>query len=182
MAQKDREDYQIITVNRKARHDYHILETYEAGLVLRGTEVKSIRNSQVSIKESYAQFKGEELFIVDMHIAPYKFGNRFNLEPKRDRKLLLNKRELGRIKGNIDTKGVTVIPLRLYFKCLSIELHWLRGKPRTRRDLTEKAIKRESERELKINSKERYRQEDRGKEGGRGSWSSLNRENTICQQ
>ncbi|NLL61613.1 MAG: SsrA-binding protein SmpB [Candidatus Atribacteria bacterium] len=153
MAQKDREDYQIITVNRKARHDYHILETYEAGLVLRGTEVKSIRNSQVSIKESYAQFKGEELFIVDMHIAPYKFGNRFNLEPKRDRKLLLNKRELGRIKGNIDTKGVTVIPLRLYFKngYAKLEIALAKGKKLydKRRDLTEKAIKRESERELK---------------------------------
>jgi SsrA-binding protein len=116
MSEKDREKYQVVTVNRKARHDYHILESYEAGLVLKGTEVKSIRNNQVSIKESYAQFRGNELYIINMHIAPYQFGNRFNLEPKRDRKLLLSSRELAKIKGQIDTKGVTIVPLRLYLK------------------------------------------------------------------
>lgn len=153
MAEKDREVYQVITVNRKARHDYHILETYEAGLVLKGTEVKSIRNSQVSIKESYAQFKGVDLYIIDMHIAPYHFGNRFNLEPKRDRKLLLNKRELVKIKGSIESKGMTAIPLRLYFKngYAKLEIALAKGKKLydKRRDLTERAIKRESERELK---------------------------------
>ena len=153
MAEKGREVYQVITVNRKARHDYHVLEIYEAGLVLKGTEVKSIRNSQVSIKESYAQFKGDDLYIIDMHIAPYKFGNRFNLEPKRDRKLLLNKRELVKIKGSIESKGMTAIPLRLYFKngYAKLEIALAKGKKLydKRRDLTERAIKRESERELK---------------------------------
>ena len=147
------DNYKIVSINRKARHDYHILESFEAGLVLKGTEVKSIRNNQVSIKESYAQLKGNDLYIVNMHIAPYKFGNRFNLEPKRDRKLLLNKRELNKIKGSIETKGVTVVPLRLYFKngYAKLEIALAKGKKLydKRRDLTQKAIDREAERELK---------------------------------
>ena len=153
MAGKDKEKYQVITVNRKARHDYHILESFEAGLVLKGTEVKSLRNGQVSIKESYAQLKGNELYIINMHIAPYQFGNRFNQESKRDRKLLLNRRELSKIRGNIETKGVTVIPLRLYFKngFAKLEIALARGKKLfdKKRDLTQKAIEREAERELK---------------------------------
>jgi SsrA-binding protein len=155
MPEKDLEKYQIISVNRKARHDYHILETYEAGLILKGTEVKSIRNNQVSIKESYAQFKGMELYIVNMHISPYKFGNRFNLEPKRDRKLLLQKKQLAKLKGKIEQKGFTLIPLRLYFKngFAKIEIGLAKGKKLfdKRRDLTQKAIQRDTERELKYN-------------------------------
>lgn len=155
MPEKDLEKYQIISVNRKARHDYHILETYEAGLILKGTEVKSIRNNQVSIKESYAQFKGTELYIVNMHISPYKFGNRFNLEPKRDRKLLLQKKQLVKLKGKIEQKGFTLIPLRLYFKngYAKIEIGLAKGKKLfdKRRDLTQKAIQRDTERELKYN-------------------------------
>lgn len=153
MSEKEKEKFQIVTVNRKARHDYHILESFEAGLVLKGTEVKSIRNSQVSIKESYAQLKGNDLYIVNMHVAPYQFGNRFNMEPKRDRKLLLNKRELNKIRDNIETKGLTVIPLRLYFKngYAKLEIALAKGKKLydKRRDLTQKAIQREAERELK---------------------------------
>lgn len=153
MVEKDKEQFRIITVNRKARHDFHILETYEAGLVLKGTEVKSIRNNQVSIQESYAQFKGDELYIIQMHIAPYQFGNRYNLEPKRDRKLLLNKKELAKIKGKVETKGVTLIPLRLYFKngYAKVEIALARGKKLydKKKDLTQRAIQREAERELK---------------------------------
>ena len=155
MPEKDLEKYQVISVNRKARHDYHILENYEAGLILKGTEVKSIRNNQVSIKESYAQFKGMELYIVNMHISPYKFGNRFNLEPKRDRKLLLQKKQLAKLKGKIEQKGFTLIPLRLYFKngYAKIEIGLAKGKKLfdKRRDLTQKAIQRDTERELKVN-------------------------------
>src|SRR6056297_527418 len=155
MPEKDLEKYQIISINRKARHDYHILETYEAGLILKGTEVKSIRNNQVSIKESYAQFKGMELYIVNMHISPYKFGNRFNLEPKRDRKLLLQKKQLAKLKGKIEQKGFTLIPLRLYFKngYAKIEIGLAKGKKLfdKKRDLTQKAIQRDTERELKVN-------------------------------
>jgi len=155
MPEKDLEKYQIISINRKARHDYHILESYEAGLILKGTEVKSIRNNQVSIKESYAQFKGLELYIVNMHISPYKFGNRFNLEPKRDRKLLLQKKQLAKLKGKIEQKGFTLIPLRLYFKngFAKMEIGLAKGKKLfdKKRDLTQKAIQRDTERELKIN-------------------------------
>lgn len=155
MPEKNIKNEQIITVNRKARHDYHILETYEAGLVLKGTEVKSIRNHQVSIKESYAQFKGLELFIINMHIAPYQFGNRFNLEPKRDRKLLLQSKQLTKLKGQIETKGVTLVPLRLYFKngYAKIEIALAKGKKLydKRQDLIKKSIQREAERELKMN-------------------------------
>jgi len=155
MPEKDLEKYQIVSINRKARHDYHILETYEAGLILKGTEVKSIRNNQVSIKESYAQFKGIELYIVNMHISPYKFGNRFNLEPKRDRKLLLQKKQLAKLKGKIEQKGFTLIPLRLYFKngFAKIEIGLAKGKKLfdKKRDLTQKAIQRDTERELKFN-------------------------------
>ncbi len=153
MPEKNTEKYNVVTVNRKARHDYHILETYEAGLILKGTEVKSIRNNQVSIKESYAQFKGSELYIVNMHIAPYQFGNRFNLEPKRDRKLLLHGKQLAKLKGQVETKGVTLVPIKLYFKngFAKIEIALAKGKKLydKKRDLTQKAIQRETERELK---------------------------------
>ena len=155
MPGKDFENFKIVSVNRKARHDYHILETYEAGLVLKGTEVKSIRNNQVSIKESYAQFRGMELFIVNMHISPYKFGNRYNLEPKRDRKVLLKRKQLEKLKGQIEQKGFTLVPLRLYFKngYAKIELGLAKGKKLydKRQDLTQKAIQRDTERELKYN-------------------------------
>ncbi len=153
MPEKNTEKYNVVAVNRKARHDYHILETYEAGLMLKGTEVKSIRNNQVSIKESYAQFKGTELYIVNMHIAPYQFGNRYNLEPKRDRKLLLHSKQLAKMKGQVETKGVTLVPIKLYFKdgFAKIEIALAKGKKLydKKRDLTQKAIQRETERELK---------------------------------
>jgi len=153
MPDKNSEKYKVVAVNRKARHDYHILETFEAGLVLKGTEVKSIRNNQVSLKESYAHFKGHDLYIVDMHIAPYQFGNRFNLEPKRDRKLLLHKKQLAKLKGQIETKGVTLVPIKLYFKngYAKIEIALAKGKKLydKKRDLTQKAIQREAEREIK---------------------------------
>lgn len=155
MPEKDTEKYQIVSVNRNARHDYHILETYEVGLVLKGTEVKSIRNRQVSIKESYAHFKGTELYIINMHISPYKFGNRYNLEPKRDRKLLLQRRQLSKLRGQIEQKGFTLIPLKLYFKngYAKLEIGLAKGKKLfdKKRDLTQKAIQREAERELKYN-------------------------------
>jgi len=153
MSEKDSVNDKVVAFNRKARHDYHILETYEAGLVLKGTEVKSIRNSQVSIRESYAQFKGTELYIINMHVSPYQFGNRFNMEPKRDRKLLLKSKQLSKLKGQVETKGVTLVPLKLYFKngYAKMEIALVKGKKLydKRQDLTQKAIQRETERELK---------------------------------
>ena len=142
-----------VAVNRKARHEYHILDTYEVGLVLKGTEVKSLREGKVSLRESFAQFENNELYIMSMHISPYAFGNIFNVDPKRKRKLLLHKREIGRLKGQVEEKGLTLVPLRIYFKRghAKIELALAKGKRLydKREALAEKDARREIERELK---------------------------------
>ena len=105
-----------IATNRKARHEYHILEKYEAGVALKGSEVKSIREGNVSIKESYVRFLGHELFIIGMHIAEYENRGYDDVQSVRDRKLLLHRRELSKLKSKVDEKGVTMIPLSLYLK------------------------------------------------------------------
>jgi len=106
----------IIATNRKARHDYEILETYEAGLVLRGTEVKSLRDGLVNFKDSYAAINGNEAWLIGCHIAPYHHGTDANHDPDRSRKLLLHRREIARLLGKTAERGLTLIPLRLYFK------------------------------------------------------------------
>ena len=106
----------IIATNRKARHDYEILETYEAGLVLRGTEVKSLREGQVTFKDSYAAINGNEAWLIGCHIPPYHHGTDANHDPDRSRKLLLHRREIARLLGKTAERGLTLIPLRLYFK------------------------------------------------------------------
>ena len=111
--------------NRKARHEYTIEETYEAGIALRGTEVKSIRQGKVSMKECYAAFSNGELFVYGMHITPYEQGNIFNTDPVRPRKLLLNRRELRKLDADTKEKGLTLIPLSLYEK---MSLALARGK------------------------------------------------------
>ncbi len=102
--------------NKKVFYDYTIIEKYEAGIVLKGTEIKSIRDSKANIKESYVRFLGDEIFIVNMHIAKYEQGNRFNHEEIRDRKLLLNRTELNKIKKMITLNSYTIVPIRLYLK------------------------------------------------------------------
>ncbi len=102
--------------NKKVFHDYTIIETYEAGIVLKGTEIKSIRNSKANIKESYIRFIHDELFIINMHIAKYEQGNRFNHEEIRDRKLLLSRAELSKIKKMITLNSYTIVPIKLYIK------------------------------------------------------------------
>jgi SsrA-binding protein len=106
----------VIATNRKARHDYEILETYEAGLVLRGTEVKSLREGQINFKDSYAAINGNEAWLIGCHIAPYHHGTDANHDPDRSRKLLLHRREISRLLGKTAERGLTLIPLRLYFK------------------------------------------------------------------
>ena len=142
-----------IAVNRKARHEYIILDTYEAGIALKGTEVKSLRQGKVSLRESFAQFDGNEIFIMNMHISPYAFGNIFNVHPKRKRKLLLHSREIGRLKGQVEEKGLTLIPLRIYFKkgFAKVELALAKGKKLydKRHALAEKDAQREMDREMK---------------------------------
>jgi len=105
-----------ISVNRKARHEYLFLQTYEAGIVLQGTEVKSLREGNTNFADSYASVRGNEVWLIGMHIDPYKQGNINNHEPVRDRKLLLNKSEIKKLIVKINEKGLTLIPYRLYFK------------------------------------------------------------------
>ena len=103
-------------LNRKARHDYFVEETIEAGIALTGTEIKSIRNGSANIKDSYAVIKNEEVFLLNMFISPYKEGNQFNHEERRTRKLLLHKKEIRKLKEKIEMQGFTLIPLKIYFK------------------------------------------------------------------
>ncbi len=121
----------LIANNKKARHDYFIEDTIEAGIVLVGTEVKSFRAGKVSIKESYAEIKGEEVFIKGMHVSPYEFGNRNNVDPLRERKLLLHKREIRKLIGLIAQKGYTIVPLRVYINTqgkMKVEIGVAKGK------------------------------------------------------
>jgi len=108
-----------ITVNRRAFHDYTISERYEAGMALVGSEVKSLRDNSANLKDAYARFFGEELFLVGAHISPYGPASQFGHEPERNRKLLLHRRELDRLRGKIQERGLTLVPLRLY---------WVRGR------------------------------------------------------
>ena len=120
----------LISSNRKARHDYHIDETYEAGIVLTGTEVKSVRAARVNLKDSYARVEDGELLLYNMHISPYEQGNRFNHDPLRTRKLLMHRVEIGRLAGKVKEKGYALIPLKIYLKrgLVKVELALARGK------------------------------------------------------
>ena len=107
---------QSVARNPKATHDYHILETWEAGIVLTGTEVKSLRNGKASIKEAYARVRKGEVFLEGMNITPYEQGNRYNHDPIRSRKVLLHRREIEKLIGAVEQKGLTLVPLELYFR------------------------------------------------------------------
>ncbi len=119
-----------VATNRKARHDYHIDDTFEAGIALTGTEIKSIRAGRVSLRDSYATVKEGELWLLNTHIAPYQHGTYANHEPRRPRKLLMHRREINRITGKLQEKGFTLVPLRLYLKnnLAKVELGLARGK------------------------------------------------------
>ena len=119
-----------IAKNPTAKHNYTIIDTLEAGIVLTGTEIKSIRNGKVNLKDSYAEIKNGEVFISSMHISPYEHGNIFNKDPMRSRKLLLNKREIFRLTGLIKQKGYTLVPISLYFKnnIVKVEVGLCKGK------------------------------------------------------
>lgn len=153
---KDRNAYKLIAQNKKAYHDYFIEETFEAGIVLVGTEVKSIRQGSCSVKESYIRVKDGEAFIFNMHINPYDKGNIFNKDPLRTRKLLLHKREINRLVGEISTKGMTIVPLKVYIKgsLVKVEMGLARGKKLhdKRQDIAKKDLRRQSEREFKVNN------------------------------
>lgn len=106
----------VVATNRKARHEYEILDTYEAGLVLKGPEVKSLREGKVGFRDAYARLEGGEVWLHSLHISPYEQANRFNEDPLRPRKLLLNRHEIRRLVGHVEEKGLTLIPLQIYFR------------------------------------------------------------------
>jgi len=150
------EGIKVIVKNRKARFNYFIEDTYEAGIVLKGTEVKSIRGGKISLSDSYAEFKKGELFLVNCHIAPYKYSYYDNHEPLRPRKLLMKKRELKRLLGKVAERGYTLIPLKVYLKrgLFKVELGLARGKRAYNK--REKIKKRDQERDIQAQLKGKY--------------------------
>lgn len=140
---------QNIAKNPVARHNYIITDTLEAGIVLTGTEIKSIRNGKFNLKDSYAGIKNGEAYIYSMHISPYEQGNIFNKDPLRDRKLLLNKREIFRLSGLINQKGYTLVPISLYFKNNIVKLELGIGKGKKLYDKREDLKKKDSEMYIK---------------------------------
>ena len=144
----------VVTQNKKAFHDYFILDTYEAGIELKGTEIKSVRLGHVNLKDAFIRFKNDEAFIENMHIAPYEQGNIFNHEPLRNRKLLLHKKQIKKLQREVKENGLTVVPTKLYFNTskLKVEIALARGKKLydKRQDIAKKDQKREAERDFKI--------------------------------
>ncbi|AXA35513.1 MAG: SsrA-binding protein SmpB [Candidatus Hydrogenedentota bacterium] len=151
MSNKD--SIRLIATNRRAHHDYHILDTIEAGLVLTGTEVKSLRAGKASLAEAYAGFERGEAYLYNMFINPYEKGNRYNHPERRPRKLLLHRSEINRLIGQVSQKGYTLVPLRLYFRGqhAKVELGLARGKKSydKREDIKERDVKRELDRAMK---------------------------------
>jgi SsrA-binding protein len=139
-----------VATNRRARHEFEILETVEAGLVLKGTEVKSLRAGQVTFKDAYATMRNDEAWLTGCHISPYSHGTDANHDPERDRKLLLHRREISRLTGKVAERGLTLIPLRIYFKKgrAKLELGLARGKKLhdKRSALREREVRREMDR------------------------------------
>ena len=147
----------VIATNRKAFHNFSILETYEAGLVLRGTEVKSLREAQVNFKDCYAAIDNEEAWLIGCHISPYHHGSDANHDPERRRKLLLHRREITRLVGKVAERGLTLVPLRLYFKQgrAKVELGLARGKKLHDKRATIR--ERDERREMAKEARERQR-------------------------
>lgn len=153
MAQK-KETQKLIANNKKAFHDYFIDETYEAGVALHGTEVKSMRMGKCSIKEAFIRIENGEVFVYGMHVSPYEKGNLFNKDPLRVKKLLMHKYEINKLSAKITEKGYTLVPLQVYFKegRVKVEVGLARGKKLydKRADIAKKDQRRETEREFKI--------------------------------
>ncbi len=148
-------EFKAITKNKKAFHEYHILETFEAGIALTGTEVKSIRRGKVNLKDSYAKIENGEIILYKVHISPYEEGNRFNHDPLRSRKLLMHKYEINRLIGKIQEKGLALIPISLYFNEKGkVKLSLAVGKGKNlydkRQDMAAKDAKRDMERSLRV--------------------------------
>jgi SsrA-binding protein len=147
------QDQKLIVENRRARHDYHFLERLEAGIVLTGTEVKSLREGRAQLRQAYADVRNGEVWLIGAHISPYAQGNIANHDPDRDRKLLLHSREIASLIGKVQQRGLTLVPTRLYFKNgrVKVELALARGKEQRdkRRDIAKRDAERQIERALK---------------------------------
>jgi len=147
----------VVATNRKAHHDYFIEETYEAGIVLTGTEVKSIRQGRLNLKDSFARIEDGEVFLYNMHVSPYSHGNRWNHEPTRTRKLLLKREEIRRLVGKVQQQGLTLVPLKVYFTPrghAKVELALARGKKLW--DKRQSIARRDAEREAQRAAKEHW--------------------------
>lgn len=143
-------------INRKANYDYEIIDTYESGVVLTGTEIKSIRLGRITLKDSYAIIKNNEIFLLNVHISSYEQGNRFNHDELRTRKLLLHKKEIIKLKEKIDKEGFTIIPLKLYFVKGKVKILLGLAKGKKNYDKREAIKKKDIERQIATDLKERY--------------------------
>lgn len=154
MAEKTNDTPTAVIRNRKARHEYHVLETWEAGVVLRGTEVKSLRQGRANLQDAFARVDGSELWLYNLHISPYEAGNRFNHDPLRPRKLLLHRQQIRKLIGQVEQKGLTLVPLEIYFTrgIAKVSLALVRGKKLhdKREDLRKRDAEREMERGFKV--------------------------------
>ncbi len=148
------EHIKIIAENRKARHDFHIIDKFEAGLVLLGTEVKSLRQGRVNLKDSYARIKNGELWVYQMHIGPYPFAYYNNHEPLRPRKLLMHKYEIKRLYGKLNERGYTLVPLQIYFRDGKAKLTLALAKGKRKHDKREAIRRRDEKRDLERQRKE----------------------------
>jgi SsrA-binding protein len=148
VADKSSEEKVVVT-NRKALHDYFILDRFEAGIVLKGTEVKSLRQGGANLQDGWAEIRNGEVWLIGMHVSPFEKGNINNHDPKRDRKLLVHKQEIRRLTGRVSEKGLTLVPLRVYFKnnIAKVEIGIVRGKKSY--DKRQAIAKREMERQLR---------------------------------
>lgn len=156
----DKQARKTVVDNRKAHHDYHIDETYEAGIALTGTEVKSIRAGKANLRDSYARVENGEVLLYNMHISPYEQGNRYNVDPLRPRKLLLHKSEIRRLGQAVKEKGMTLVPIKMYLVrgMVKMELGVAKGKKLfdKRDDIAERDAKRETDRIMKERRRESY--------------------------
>ena len=153
MAEKSED--KIFHSNRKAAHDYHLLDRYEAGLVLQGTEVKAIRNGNVNLKDSFAQIRNGEAWLINCHISPYEYGNRQNHDPLRSRKLLLHQQEIRKLIGKVEEKGLTLIPTKIYLKKGRIKCEVALAKGKKLYDKRETERRKEADRDARKAIKQR---------------------------
>ncbi len=150
------EDVKILVNNKRAAHEYFIEKVYEAGIELKGTEVKSIRNSRANLSDAYANVKGGEVFVYNMHISPYEMGNRYNVDPLRIRRLLLHKREIRYIRQSLEQKGYTLIPLNLHLVKSYVKMDIALARGKKLYDKRESLKKKDATRDIERNFKNRY--------------------------